>query len=225
MGWISARTKTGNGKAGPAHPPGTPPSIRNRENPMLCLALCQLLLAGPVAQPPTATIDDGLHAADLAQIAHPIRSIDPREEDFADLQPLQVAIGAARVMALGEQSHGDGPVFLAKCRLVKFLHEQMGFDVLVWESTEYDCREADRALRDPGVDLDQAWQKGIFSIWGRSAQVRPVIEYVRAQATAAHPLEVAGMDCQFSSGHPEWWLNGMEKFLAPLGDDHPASRV
>src|SRR5690348_3029168 len=126
------------------------------------------LAAAALAQPPAVSrIDDRI--AWLDEHAVRIRSIDPREEDFSDLQPLKAAIGAARVVALGEQSHGDGAVFLAKCRLIKFLHKEMGFDVLVWESTEFDCREADRAMRDPAVDLDVAWQKGIFSIWGKSA--------------------------------------------------------
>ncbi len=52
------------------------------------------------------------------------------DDDFSDLAPLAAAIGDARIVQLGETTHGDGAAFLAKVRLVKFLHQHHGFDVL-----------------------------------------------------------------------------------------------
>ncbi len=128
----------------------------------------------------------------------PIRSGDPAGADLSDLMPLREAIGGARVVLLGEQSHGDGATFLMKCRLVKFLHEAMGFDVLAWESGLYDCREMEAALhRD--LPLQEAITRGIFTIWGVSRQVRPVFEYARSTHGGTDPLEMAGFDCQFSA--------------------------
>jgi erythromycin esterase len=165
----------------------------------------------------------------LAENATPVRSIDPRMEDYSDLQFLKAAIGGARVVQLGEQSHGDGAVFLAKARLVKFLHKEMGFDVLVWESGMFDCREADWALQDPTRDVEDAWKEGVFGVWAASAQVRPLLEYIRATESApaqgGRRLEVAGYDCQFSSGRVERWLDSVAAFAKPLGEDHPATRV
>ncbi|MGH9894114.1 MAG: erythromycin esterase family protein, partial [bacterium] len=66
-----------------------------------------------------------------------VRSIDPADEDFKDLEPLIKAIGSARVVQLGEPSHGAGSSFAAKARLIKFLHRRMGFDVVAWESGLY----------------------------------------------------------------------------------------
>ena len=62
--------------------------------------------------------------AGLKKDAVAIRSIDPSiaDDDFADLKPLMTAIGEARIVVLGEESHGDGATFLAKGRLIKFLH-------------------------------------------------------------------------------------------------------
>ena len=63
----------------------------------------------------------------LSRKVVPIRSIDPTiaDDDFADLKPLMAAIGKSRVVVLGEQSHGDGATFLAKGRLIKFLHQKI----------------------------------------------------------------------------------------------------
>jgi hypothetical protein len=47
-----------------------------------------------------ATVDPG----DLRRKARPIRSIDPSDEDYSDLEPLADAIGDARVVQLGEPS-------------------------------------------------------------------------------------------------------------------------
>src|SRR5207248_6952503 len=59
----------------------------------------------------------------LKKRALSVRSIDPADDDFTDLMPLRDFIGNARVVQLGEQSHGDGAAFLAKARLIRFLHE------------------------------------------------------------------------------------------------------
>ena len=62
----------------------------------------------------------------LKNIAIPIRSIDPKDEDYSDLQFLKKIVerDSVRVIMLGEQTHGDGSTFLAKSRLIKFLHKE-----------------------------------------------------------------------------------------------------
>lgn len=125
----------------------------------------------------------------------PIRSIDPDDTDFSDLMPLKQRIGNARIVQLGEASHGDGATFLAKCRLVEFLHREMGFEVLVWESGLISCDLLNRQVvqNQPVAKLVET---ALARPWAKSGQARRVIEYVRSTRETSPPLELAGFDCQ-----------------------------
>jgi erythromycin esterase len=129
--------------------------------------------------------------------AHPIRSLSVSDRDFSDLQPLRAAIGSARMVMLGEQSHGDGTTFLAKARLVAFLHQEMGFDVLAWESGMWDVAQTWRQVQG-GAPLLPASRRSVFAIWTGSEQVLPTLDYVASTLGSARPLEMAGFDLQFT---------------------------
>src|SRR5690348_3875653 len=64
----------------------------------------------------------------LSANAIPVRNADALDEDWRDLEPLADRIRDARIVQLGEPSHGAGSAFAAKVRLVKFLHQRMDFD-------------------------------------------------------------------------------------------------
>ena len=160
-------------------------------------AALMLLFIRPAAGQNAADIDS--RAAFLRDNAVVLSTIDPTIEDdsFADLRLLIDIIGNARVVGLGEQTHGDGAAFHAKTRLIQFLHQEMGFDVLVWESGMYDCRQVELALRR-GESLHDVWNKGIFGIWAMSEQVQPLFDYVDATRATNRPLEIAGCDSQMT---------------------------
>eukprot|EP01136_Pigoraptor_vietnamica_P022309 Opistho-1_new@73276 len=50
-----------------------------------------------------------------------------------ELRAIGNAIGNRRIVVLGEQDHGDAASMQAKAKLVQYLHEQKGFNVLLWE--------------------------------------------------------------------------------------------
>jgi erythromycin esterase len=152
----------------------------------------------------------------LAKNATRIRSLDPSDGDFSDLEPLRAALKGARVVMLGEQNHGDGTTFLAKTRLIRFLHERMGFNVLAFESGLYDCPKAWEFLIK-GEEPRAALSRGIFGVWSRSREVQPLFDYIGKESKSAHPLELAGVDNQTTGSAAENFLAAdLAAFLARI---------
>lgn len=162
----------------------------------------------------------------LRRNAVAVRSIDFRDENYSDLQPLKQILGGARIVMLGEQSHKDGATFQAKVRLIEFLHREMGFDVLAFESGLFDCAKAWERMQD-GEDPLKAAQRGVFGIWSLSEQVAPLFEYLGRQSRSASPLALAGFDNQVTgTASGEFLAADLERFLDSIGvhkgEDWPA---
>jgi erythromycin esterase-like protein len=137
----------------------------------------------------------------LADNSFPVRSIDPEDADFSDLQFLKTIIGNARVVQLGDQTHGDGATIFARGRLIRFLHEQMGFDVLVWEGGFFTCEEMNEAIRSD-IPIEEAIRQGLHPISAQSGLLLPVFRYIRSTFNTERPLRQTGLDIQDFLGDP-----------------------
>jgi erythromycin esterase len=84
-------------------------------------------------------------AAELKVLARPIstRLADPVD----DLRPLGQAIGDARIVALGEATHGTTEFNLAKARIIEYLMTRKGFTVLAVEANWPEALAIDRYVK------------------------------------------------------------------------------
>lgn len=62
-------------------------------------------------------------------VVQPISSIDPNNVNFEDLTFLSEVLEGNKILGLGEQSHLDGASNDARVRLIKYLHEELGYNV------------------------------------------------------------------------------------------------
>jgi erythromycin esterase len=139
-----------------------------------------------------------------------------------DVERLLAAVGDARIVMLGEPSHGAGTAFAAKVRLVRLLHERRGFDVLAWESGLIDLERTETGLRGD-LDPGEAARRGIFGIWSASAECRPLFAYAKASHRGARPLTMAGFDMQLTApgtfGHFCGELRAFVRTVDPMRRD------
>jgi erythromycin esterase len=167
--------------------------------------------------PAAALTDDSARVEWLRRHAATIRTVDPDDEDFSDLAAFGRAIGDARVVFLGEPSHGTGNLFSAQARLAKYLHQHHGFDVLVFESGIYDAAKTWQSIL-AGDSAHAAFRIGIPPVWSQPAEVRPIMDYVAESAGTDRPLEIAGYDPQFSQRASYQFLaDDLQAWLAAIG--------
>jgi len=132
-----------------------------------------------------------------------VRSIDPADTLFSDLDLLGKAIGDSRFVMLGEQDHGDSRTFLAKCRIIKYLHEKLGFDVLAFESDFYALNKVWDSISLNPSQIGSAIINNVFKVWTQCQQFKPVVQYLADQYQGNNRLQLAGFDNQLVGEYSE----------------------
>ncbi|PEN47982.1 erythromycin esterase, partial [Bacillus toyonensis] len=65
---------------------------------------------------------------------HAKRLNESTSQTTEDLSFLKEAVQDKRIVVLGESTHGAKEMNLSKIRMIKYLHEEMGYDVIAFES-------------------------------------------------------------------------------------------
>ncbi len=136
----------------------------------------------------------------VTENAVPVRSIHIQDTDYTDLSPLAGAIGDKRIVMLGELYHGDATAFQAKARLIRFLHEKMGFNVLAYEADFFALNHGWDAYKAGSISIDSLIYLSIYPIWTQCKEWQPVQQYAR-DCAKGHELKLTGFDNRGYSGY------------------------
>ncbi|NVO85754.1 erythromycin esterase family protein [Hymenobacter terrestris] len=139
---------------------------------------------------------------------HIIRTIDPTDADFADLEFLRQEIGGARVVMLGEPTHGVGTGTAARIRLLRFLKERMGFTTVAFESGFYAVDRAEQEIQR-GAPVAAAISASVYPVWTETQEFQAMLPLLGKGG-----LRVAGFDSQVS-WNDDVMLEELETFLKP----------
>lgn len=126
-----------------------------------------------------------------------ISTIEPDSTNYSDLEKIGTAIGNSKIVMLGEQDHGDAPTFLAKTRLIKYLHEKKGFNILAFESDFFGLNHGWDELNKQKSQMDTFLKKNIFPIWTVCNTCNNLFyNYIPDTYKTANPILVTGFDNQ-----------------------------
>lgn len=146
--------------------------------------------------------------------AYSLSSIQPETFDgqkipankFDDLEMLKPLLHDKRIVFLGESSHGVAQFNLAKTRLIQFLHQDMGYNVLAFESGMGNVMNAQGQI-DKQAAL-QTMKDAIFGVWW-TKETLPLFDYAKSTQATEQPLVLTGFDIQqqgaFTNG--DWLQN------------------
>tara|TARA_R110001632_G_scaffold144870_2_gene261599 strand:+ start:3074 stop:4318 length:1245 start_codon:yes stop_codon:yes gene_type:complete len=118
--------------------------------------------------------------------------------DGFDFSALKKAIGNKRIVAIGESTHGLGSYYSLKSELVKYLHQEMGFEVLAMEGGLGDIE-----LAYEDLDTIPAASLRDYSVFGnfRALEANPLFDYIKGTSKSQNPLKYTGYDTQASSNY------------------------
>jgi erythromycin esterase-like protein len=136
----------------------------------------------------------------------------------ADYDPLLASIGDARVVALGESTHGTHEFYRERAKITERLIRERGFRALIIEADWPDTDRMNRYVR--GLGEDHSAEQALaayrdFPQWmWRKAEFRALVERLRAYnegAPAAEKVGVYGMDVYNLYGAADAVLSFLEE--------------
>lgn len=121
----------------------------------------------------------------LERAAHPLASTEPGG-NTADLRPLASMIGDAKVVGLGEATHGSHEFFTMKERVFRYLVEKKGFTTFSLEMSWSSGLQIDDYLQTGNGDVREITRQALGnSPWERE-EFLSLIEWMRAY-NRSHP--------------------------------------
>ncbi len=187
--------------------------------PLLAVALGCLETQSPFGDIPESPSVSPEIVAWLQDNAPPFSTADPSAAppDHSDLEPLRAMVGDARVVALGEATHGTREFFHMKHRLLAFLVEEMDFNIFAIEATWPEANRVNEYVHTGQGNPDTLLSGLYFWTWN-TEEVLDMIHWMREHNVdpgGAPTVSFRGFDMQF----PGMAIHNVLEFLEPLDSE------
>ena len=100
----------------------------------------------------------------------------PENVSVQDFSFLKEELKNTQVVMLGEISHFDGNVFEMKTKIVKYLHQELGYNTIAFESGVYDVWKAQKSI-SKNENTKLAFENSLFTIWAKKNEFQSFIEF------------------------------------------------
>lgn len=189
---------------------------------LIALPLLGLVAAGPriqdatTAPPPAVELNEQEQAVVdwLKEAATPLETAEAGN-GLEDMQPIRELVGEARLVSLGESTHGTREIFQMKHRMLEFLVTEMGFTLFGIEASMPDCIAINEYVLTGQGNVRSAVAGQGFWTWNTD-EVVEMVEWMRAYnadpANAGKPkLKFYGYDMQNPGSAVATTLKFLEK--------------
>lgn len=125
----------------------------------------------------------------------PISTTNQYVDNSKEYESLKQLLKGKEIVLLGEEDHVFATSFESKTKLIKFLHDQMGFTVLAFEYDLYSLADAyDEAVR---INKSSEISNTLYPFWGKVKSTESLYPYILSTVKAgSKPLKVIGFDNQ-----------------------------
>jgi len=129
-----------------------------------------------------------------------IKNILMTDSNFSELSFFDSMLRNNRILMLGEMLHNDGETFKAKARLIRYLHEHLNYEVVLYEAGQYD-------MWMMNAQMDTLTNKslaktiggiGLFDFWWQNEASQSLLTYYKNTKSTENPISLGGFDIQFS---------------------------
>jgi erythromycin esterase len=134
----------------------------------------------------------------VSRTALPLSTTDP-SASLDDLEPLRQMIGSARLVGLGEGTHGTHEFFLMKHRILQFLVTRMGFTHFAIEATSPESDDMNRYVLTGEGDPVRLLSRLYTWNWN-TQEILDMVRWMRtwnATAPADQRVQFLGIDMQY----------------------------
>ncbi|MHA0036036.1 erythromycin esterase family protein [Deinococcus sp. PESE-13] len=129
-----------------------------------------------------APLSPASRAALVAALRPLLRPVNPSGTGVADLAFL-TPLAQARLIGVGEGSHGTHEHFVLKARIFKALVQEHGFTTLAFEANPARAQAVQAYISGESADLTAAVNGLGFSVW-RTAEIRDLLVWMRGYNAA-----------------------------------------
>jgi erythromycin esterase len=139
----------------------------------------------------------------LRDIACALRTLDPADPDVSDLEVLRDLVGTARVVSIGESSHGVREFYQLKNRLLRFLVSELGFTAFVMESGFPEGLAVNDWVLGADGELEHIARAGITYRFGECEEMCAQLQWMRDwNTTHDRKVRFYGLDLGGSCANP-----------------------
>ena len=131
----------------------------------------------------------------LRSAVFPLESFD-MNYDYEDISSLKEIIGNAKIVALGEVSHGSSEIFKMKGRIIKYLVERAGFNVFAIEASMPDAYKLNKYIINGAGDPKKLIKGMGFWTWDTQEMLDIVVWMKKYNDDHSKKINFTGFDMQ-----------------------------